>query len=180
MKWGKHATDWTGEQPVTSWSTPPILSQASSSKWSCQDQLHLHIRYRLSEYTSFSFFLGNGKPVGRSGKSEPGSGSEGRNGQRTWTVQGKLLQWTCMAIRDSERPTSCLVHFVRGQKSPPRISRCTRIHILLLRLAWTVRDNSGISVLYRFRIWPIYQIPTHETKPWSSVCCITAEWASLQ
>lgn len=178
MKWGKHATDWTGEQPVTSWSTPPSSAKRPLLRMPGPTPLAHPIPPLWIH--QLQLLSGEWEAWGRSGKSEPGSGSEGRNGQRTWTVQGKLLQWTCMAIRDSERPTSCLVHFVRGQKSPPRISRCTRIHMLLLRLAWTVRDNSGISVLYRFRIWPTYQIPTHETKPWSSVCCITAEWASLQ
>jgi hypothetical protein len=41
----------------------------------------LHIPYLFSEHTNFNFFPGNGKPVEGSGKSEPGSGSEGRE----WT-----------------------------------------------------------------------------------------------
>lgn len=78
---GKESMSLTGLGAACDFLIYTTHPQPSILFYICLDQLHLHIGYLFSEYTSFSFFPGDGKPVGKSGKSEPGSGSEGRE----WT-----------------------------------------------------------------------------------------------
>lgn len=152
----KHGPDWTGAAFLI-YTTQP---QPSILFYTCLDQLHLHIQCLLSEYISFSFFPGNGTLTERSGKSEPGSGSEGKKWtEDTWQSRANCCNGPTWPSGTQEDQLLVWFTFARGQKSPPRNSRCTLIHTLLLRLAWTVGDDPGISALYQFSIWPSYQIP---------------------
>lgn len=114
MKWGKHATDWAGNSPRLLGLHYAILNWASSSTGTFDASSGIHQLQLLSREWDAC------KEVRQ--KWALHSLGEG-NWHRTAAVQSKMLQWACMATRDTEDQllswlTSAGSHYQKTQDVP--------------------------------------------------------------
>lgn len=158
----KHAIDvWAGSSLEASWSTL-LQTQKASSSTDIRTNSTCTFDASSLEYTTFSFFPGNGMPVKEVRQKWSWHSLREGNCSRP----NKMLQWACMATRDTEDQllswfTSARSHCQETQDAP--------WFTLLLRVAWRVGDDPGILVLC--------QTPIHEISPRAELTVSWHKWA---